>query len=218
MTRPSARYAPLLLVLGLLTAAPVAFHRLERPRNDECADPEALREVPRLAGSGRPVERWEKHGPEVIQWTEAGLPVPGQREDLRAAVIRSYKPIGLYTRTPRLVLGPFEAEQQGIRTVEAGDRQLPVQTVFDGTHGRNAMASYLFLYQGEPVAHPFVAQLLDAPSQLFTGTHPLTVILVGGEVPRARRGQAQEVAGRFIAAAWRHYRESCFPAAAGSSS
>jgi hypothetical protein len=212
MIPPSGRYAPVLGALLLLFLLPVAWHRLEPPRRDPCADPERLREMDRIPGTHGLEEQWNAHDEDLFQWTQVELDGRPKAPGLEGAILRSYQASRLYTRPPRYILGSFEAEQSERTEIRSGGETLLVHTIFDGSYGRNAMASYLFVYDGEPVAHPFWSALVRAPRQVFSGTQPLTLIIAGGPVPREERPEARRRAERFIEAAWRHYRRACLEA------
>ena len=211
MIAPSTRHAPLLLALVVLLLIPVLRTRAEDRRHDDCARPEARVDLRRVPGTGAVAERWEKYGPEVPQWTEADLLGNDEALKLRAALIRSFRPADLYTRPPHVLLGKLEAGAREVEEVEVDGETLPIQTLQDSTAGRNALASYLFVYGNEPVEHPVVAQLASAPAQVWSGRRPVTPAIVAREVARGGRPQARERAQRWLISAWRFYREACLP-------
>jgi len=215
MIPPSGRYASVLAAIVLLFMLPVVWNRFEPPRVDDCADPDRLRDVAALDGVRSAVERWDKHDDGIVQWSQVELEAEGREVRLRGVIIRSYRPADLYTRPPSHLLRRFEAEQREVVEIRSGGETLPVQTLSDGTAGSNAMASYLFVYAGAPVTHPFWTALAHAPAQVLEGTRPLTLIMVAGELGRAQRPAVRRRAERFIEAAWRHYRAACLSPGSG---
>jgi hypothetical protein len=202
MIAPATRLVALLLV-------PVLRSRHEVRRTDDCAQPERVREVRLVPGTAKVVERWEKYGEDVPQWTEAELSGNDGTLHLRGALIRSFRPAQLYTRPPRVLLGKLESGQRLVEHVALDGASLPIQTLYDSSAGRNAMASYLFVYGSRPVEHPLLAQLASAPAQIWGGSRPLSLLIVAGAVPPERRPEARERAQRWLVAAWQHYEGSC---------
>lgn len=213
MIAPSTRHVPLLLGLAALLAFPIVRGGLEVRRVDDCARPKALLRLEGLPGSGPLTERYERYDADLRQWTQTtlGPATPGMK--LRAALIRSFRPIELYTRPPTRLLGPIEAQSTEIDWVRSGPDRLPIQTIFDTTGGRHSMASYLFVYRGRPVRRPLWWQIWSAPQQLWSGTRPLSLLIVAGPVQPAARSAARERAVRWLVAAYELQREACEPPA-----
>ena len=216
MIAPSTRYVPLLVGVVALLLFPILRSGFEVRRVDDCARPTELLEIGRLAGSGAMMERYERYDIEVRQWTETDLRPQLKGAKLRGALIRSFRPVDLYTRPPTRILGPIEAGQRNVEWVELGADRLPIQTIFDSANGRNTMASYLFVYGGEPVEHPVWSQIWSAPAQVWGGTQPLSLLLVAGPVRPQQREAAREQARRWLLAAYRHHRSVCTPEAEAS--
>jgi len=209
MIAVSSRHVPLLLGLALLLGLPVLWNRFEVRRVEDCARPSELLRLSRIPGSGGLTERYEKYDLDVRQWTETDLRPEQRGIKLRGALVRSFRPIDLYTRPPTLLLGPIDAGPRRVDWVEEGDEGLPIQTIHDSLNGRQSLASWLFVYGGEPVERPAWHQLLAAPWQLWDGSRPLTLLLVAGPVQPDRREQAREIAQRWLVDAYRFYRRAC---------
>jgi hypothetical protein len=214
MIRPSTRHVPLLLGVAVLLALPIFLSRFEVRRVEDCARPGALLKLGRLPASGAVAERYEKYDLDIRQWTEIDLRPqrPGMR--LRGAMIRSFRPIELYTRPPTRILGPIEAGQRRVEWVELDGERLPIQTIHDSSQGRNSLASWLFVYGNEPVEHPIWHQIRTAPQQVWSGTRPLTLLLVAGPVNPEHREQARALAERWLVDAYRLHRQACVAPAA----
>lgn len=209
MIAPSTRHVPLLLGLAVLLAIPMIRSRFEVRRVEDCARPSELVKLGSLPGSGRLAERYEKYDLDLRQWTEVDLRPERPGMKLRGAMIRSFRPIDLYTRPPSKILGPIEASQRRVDWVDVDGDRLPIQTIHDSTKGRHTLASWLFVYRGEPVERPLWSQIRSAPSQIWSGTRPLTLLLVAGPVNPERREQARALAQRWIVDAYRLYRDAC---------
>jgi uncharacterized protein YjiS (DUF1127 family) len=78
--------------------------------------------------------------------------------------------------------------------------------------GREAfhIVAYAFVFGNEPVASPFLAQLRGTLRELREGRRPLTIFLAGGAATPDTAPHREEIALRWIASAWRHYRGMCF--------
>jgi len=209
MTALSKRHVPLVLGLAVLLALPILRNRFEVQRVDDCARPSDLLALGRISGSGPIVERFEKYDRDVRQWTETDLRPEQSGMKLRGAMIRSFRPIDLYTRPPSRILGPVEAGERFVDWVDVDGDRLPIQTIHDNMNGRHTLASWLFVYEGRPVERPLWSQLRSAVSQVWNGTHPLTLLLVAGPVQPPQREQARALAQRWIVDAYRLHRSAC---------
>jgi hypothetical protein len=69
--------------------------------------------------------------------------------------------------------------------------------------------AYAFVFGNEPVARPFVAQFQGALRELRGGRRPLTLLLAGGAATPETAPQREELALRWVASAWEHYRGMC---------
>ncbi len=212
MTPVSTRYGPHLLILLLLASVPVLVHFYVGVRADACANPGALRETAGIAGSRLGRERPDMHHRTRVQWTEGFVDMgrPGQRE-LAFRIQRSFEPSRYYLGpTAYRAATPF-ADRAELRWVDADGEKLPVHLLYDRSEPRVKLSAYLYVYDSQPVWHPFPASLGSAPWQLVHGTRPLTFYLVYGSVPRARVAVAEELATQWLVAAWKHYRGVCSP-------
>lgn len=212
MIAPSTRYVPWLLGLAILLAFPVLRTRLEVRRVDDCARPAELLELGRLPASGTTRERYEKYDEDLRQWTEVELRSDDRTTRLRGALIRSFRPADLYSRPPARLLGQIEAGRRWVEWVDVDGERIPIQTFFDQSAKRHAMASYVFVYRGEAVEHPLWEQIRSAPDQIWSGTRPLSLLMVAGTIHPQRREPAREAARDWLVGAYRLYREACAPA------
>jgi len=211
MTALSSRYVPLLLASLLLLMIPIARAGFGVRRVDDCVDPKALLELADLPATQSLAERYEKYDADVMQWTVAELDAAERGVQLKGALVRSFRPIDLYTRPPKVLLGKFEAGERHVERVEVAGQVLPIQTIHDNANGKNAMASYLFVYDGEPVEHPAFAQLSAAPGLVWQGTRPLSLLAVAGVVAPQKRELARAKAREWLVAAYLRHRAACSP-------
>lgn len=208
--RPSTRFVIPIVVLALASGA-VVWPRWLRPhRVDPCAHPDVLGVTGLIPGSQPEGERREFRSDDIIQWSEGRIPDElFPRDPMLFRIVRNYSvlkgaehPLGLM---PRVV----EPETVRLETLEAPDGPLPVHVV--RTTGREAfhVVAYLYAFGNEPVAQPFVAQLRGAFRELRDGRRPLTVFLAGGPATPETAPHREELALRWIASAWQHYRSMC---------
>lgn len=209
MTALSSRYVPWLLVVVALALLVVARGGFAVRRVDDCAHPERLLEMKGLPRAGPASQDADRLNEDVTQWMVSKLADSGPGIDLRAALVRSFDPIALYTRPPGILLGQFEAGQREIEYVDVAGERLPIQTIFDSSDGRPTMASYLFVYGGRPVEHPALEQVKNVVSHIWSGTRPLTLMIVAGQASPSRRAVALEQGRDWIEAAYLHYRDAC---------
>lgn len=211
MIHLSGRHAPWLLVAVGVLLAPLAVARFEVRRHDDCQNPERALEIKGLPFTRTFSERLEKYDEDVPQWTQAEIDIGERGVELRGALVRSFDAIRLYTRPPGILLGQFEAGQREVEHVEVDGKTLPIQTIIDRANGRRAVASYLFVFGGEPVRHPSLAQLKRAPELVLDATRPLTLLIAGGPVMPGKLSVAREKTRDWLIAAYRHQRDACFP-------
>jgi hypothetical protein len=216
MIAPSTRYVPWILGLAILLALPLLRSRFEVRRVEDCARPAELLELSRLPASGTIRERYEKYDDDLRQWTEVELRDDDRTTDLRGVLIRSFRPADLYSRPPTRLLGPIEAGRRYVEWVDVDGDRIPIQTFFDQSAKRHAMASYLFVYRGEAVEHPVWEQIRSAPDQVWHGTRPLSLLMVAGTIHPQRRESARETARDWLVEAYRLHREACAPDEAAS--
>ncbi len=216
MTPLSTRCLPGLLALLLVAAVPIWFTTLRHPRWDECRQPDALRDMDRIAGSRTLQERPEHYRRSIFQWTEGEiLDEPSGTAILESRVIRAEVGADLYN-DPSAFLGMSLDWARARRAwiSEGGDR-LPVHLVdssFADSAGRfSGVAAYLFVYDGRPVDFPLPMQLATAVPQLWKGRRPLTLFVVLGVARRGQEAAFEPVATRWLRSAWRSYRELCLP-------
>jgi hypothetical protein len=205
----SPRYAKRLIALLLLFAVPTLAIGLVPPRQDDCRDP-ALLFVTALIEGSKPVgESLPGDTNDVIQWSYGEIAHPEtQREPLRFQIVRSYdrnhaEPIHLLGGTP------FEAELHSVQTLSTPAGPVPIHVAVDHTKRPSRLAAWLFVYDGRPVASPFLSVLASAPRQLVGGTLPITILMVDGTTGRGNVEPVENAAKQWLAAAWQHVATAC---------
>ena len=214
MTPVSTRYirpSVLLLTVALL---PVWAHTLEWRRGDDCADPVALWKATAIEGTlgggeGQPPPINENYR---VQRT-LGTARPGAPDlpELEFEILRAYDPKDLYldARSPTRLALQVSSRPPKVRWIAVDGERLPIQLTQVEQSGRSEVVAYLYAWGARPVAHPFRAQLAAALPQLFTGTRPMTLLLVSGYASPVRAAALKDSAIEWLGKAWRHYRGAC---------
>ncbi|MDJ0868229.1 MAG: hypothetical protein QNK03_19135 [Myxococcota bacterium] len=204
----SRRFYWLVIVLLAAASVPVVTHGIGRYRNEDCADPEAFRDALRIEGTLSAEQRAISSRSTRVQWTSGEVEGHGRPT---FQIVRSFRARWLSERPSSLVEPQIEAERQNVDEIEVDGRTLPIRMVYDETGARKRLVAFLFVYAGEPVARPLVAQLRSGFSQLLHGTRPLTLFLISGGTAPWNLPKLEERARDWLAAAWRHYEATCQP-------
>ncbi len=201
-----------LLALCLLALAPIAWKQSRPLRHDPCRTPGALLDVGAVPGATARGQRLDRVDDTVVQWSEGVIDRERSRAQMEFQWVRSFDARGLYENPTLLLKTEIEPEEHVLALREVDGTRLPVHVVRDGAQRPARMAAYLFVYGNEPVETPFLYALRSSARQFFTGTLPLTAILV--EAPARRRvdPRAEQKAVAWIEAAWRHHARSCLAA------
>ena len=208
--RTSGRFLVPIAGLALLCGAIVWPRWLNPQRRDTCARPEVLSVTGLIEGSQPGGERRSDLDADNIQWSEGHITDPSfPRDPMVFRIVRSY---GVLKRAEHPVgLMPIRIEPETVRLelVDTQGGRLPVHVI--RSSGREAfdVVAYAFVFGNEPVASPFLAQLEGALRELREGRRPLTIFLAGGAATSETAPHREEIALRWIAAAWQHYRVMC---------
>lgn len=208
--KASTRFLVPIALLALACGAIVWPRWLSPQRVDPCAHPEVLQVTGLIPGSRPERERKERHTADVVQWSEGNIPDPEFPHDpMLYRIVRNYNVLKASELPLSLMPGSVESESTRLETIDAPGGPLPIHVV--RTSGRESfrVIAYLFVFGNEPVAQPFVAQLMGSLRELRGGRRPLTLLLAGGAASSATAVYREQIALRWIADAWQHYRGMC---------
>jgi hypothetical protein len=208
--KPSTRFLLPIAALALACGALVWPRWLAPQRVDTCAHPDVLSVTGLIPGSQPDRKRPESLDAENVQWsqglvTDASFP----RDPMHFRIVRSFNVFKTAERPLGLMPTTVEPERVRVELIDAPGGPLPVHVVRSSGHGLFHVVAYAFVFGNEPVTHPFVAQLRGALRELRGGRRPLTLLLAGGAATPETAQQREEVALRWVASAWEHYRGMC---------
>jgi exosortase len=209
--QPSTRYAWPMLAMCALALVPVGVNSYAQRRVDVCTHPEAL-----LMGTGisDPALRDERDRLlrerfAAEEWREGSVPATGDRPRLDYTIIRTYDPKRAYYR-PEWRLLKDEPFDKRVIEVDTEQGTIPVHVpVYAAQRGTQLVVAYLIVYQGEPVADPYINQLRSAASQMFSGASPMTLYIASARVPELQTDAALDAIGDWLGRSWKHHRNVC---------
>jgi hypothetical protein len=211
--KPSTRFLVPIVALALLAGA-VVWPRWLRPnRVDTCAHPDVLGVTGLIPGSKPEGEDRTRLDEDNVQWSEGLVEDPAfPREPLAFRIVRSFNVLKAAEHPLGLMPARVEAETVRMELRDAPGGPLPVYLVRSSGREAFRVVAYTFLFGNEPTARPFVEQLRGAIRELREGRRPLTILLAGGAANAETAPHREEVALRWIDAAWAHYRSMCLEA------
>lgn len=214
MSLPSTRFALALAGLAALALVPVVLHSYLGAQRDDCRAPLALAPAAHASALERGRDAWMREHFAASAWREGRIAGRSGAPALAYAVVRSYDAKRVYYRPENTLLRGHSVRARELEWVDAHDVRLPIHRPrYSSTPGASlrAVAGYLLVYEGRPVADPYRAQLLAAPHQLLGASTPMTLFFVHGS---AAAEQVEETEVRLRAALreqWERYRSSCLP-------
>lgn len=215
MTRLSRRYVPHMLVVLALGLGAVIAHSYLGYRRDSCAEPWRIAPPTRTDEHRDKRDLFMEESLAASQWREGYVRGEGGEARLRFAILRSYDAKLLYYRPEaRLVPRMSLASQRSLSYVADGDHELPLRFLsYPQRRGAGSMmmAAYLLVHRAEPVADPYLNQLLAAPRQLVSGREPMTLYFISGVVPRDRGERTRERMIEWLTGSWHEHLEICRP-------
>ncbi len=205
------RHLPWLVALLVVAAVPVLLATFRPGRWDDCADPEALRDVGRLLEGTATRDDQAFLRRHLFQRHEATLPAVPGLHPLRVRVVRSDEVRYPFDQQTKFLRVPMDPERSSVRFVEAGGERVPVHFVYAHQAGALRVVASLFVYDGRPVDRLLPMQIRSSLRQLVSGRRPITLFQVDGFGPAARRAQLEEAAIDWLVSGWSVYREACRP-------
>ncbi len=182
----SDRYAVALFALFALALAPVVVHSYLHLRSDDCANPGAL--VPEMP---------------------AGSVIPEREADIHRAA-----DVQLYYRGTAHIWKDIEPGADTLDWLDSDAGKLPIVRSRARADGRRRDAApvvaSLLVYEGEPVASGWQAQLAAAPHEALTGSRPMTLFAIRAEPATGeQRAVAEQRVNQWLIDSWRTYRAIC---------
>ncbi len=147
------------------------------------------------------------------QWQEGKLRPTLDVPPQSWTIIRSHDAKNLYYRVAHRLLDESPQSIE-LEWIQAGNEELPIRRArFRRTPSSPLaiIAAYLLVYDGEPVANPYLNQLVAAPLRVFTGSRPMTVFLIAANVQEKQTQRTDQVQAEWLVDAWKRYRRICRP-------
>ena len=232
MIRVSAKFAAALCAVFAAALAPRWISDGPTRGRDLCRVPEGLKATSLIANTTPLGERRESLSEQTFQWSEGEVPNPlAPKLPMTFQIVRSYDGPFLYMNPSRFgsdalvrtALGaqrePTSLERSRLRlqpealarrALPVDGATLPVQLAWDHTQpATSRLVAWYFVFDNEPVASPFQAQLRDGARLALAGPRPVTLVLIAAYAPRARAGVIEEAALAWLAESWRFVAASC---------
>ena len=208
MTRLSLRYVRPLSVCLLLALIPVVVHSYIQIQIDDCKAPAALvLAFAPASDTGGSREAWMRKHFESSHWQEGSLSRDGLNFDF--SIVRSYDVTRLYHRPESSLVEKAIVERREIEWVKTDSGALPIHWAYYGKTEPAILAAYLLVYRSSPIASPYWPHVRAAPSELFTGSRPMTLLLIQARGPRPSLPEMEEVEREWLLSAWDKYRSAC---------
>ncbi|MDJ0848361.1 MAG: hypothetical protein QNK04_08295 [Myxococcota bacterium] len=206
------RHLPWLVALLVVAAVPVLLATFRPGRWDDCADPEALRDVGRLLEGTATRDDQAFLRRHLFQRHEATLPAVPGLHPLRVRVVRSDEVRYPFDQQTKFLKVPMDPERSEVRWVDAPGGRVPIHLVYANQAGAIRVVASLFVYDGQPVDSLLRMQIRSAPRQLMAGRRPITLFQVDGFGPPRRQAQLEDAAIAWVLSGWRAYGKLCRPA------
>ena len=207
----AARHLLPMLALAAAAAVPVGWRALSGERWDDCADPEALLDAVRVAGT-RSASRLEppraSHAFALVRG-ELAASVGGAPLGFR--LVRSDRAAFLVDGWAGWLGLEWDPDRLSQREVEVDGERVTLRVASRDTRDYVQVFAYLFVYAGRPLDGLLSRQLRTAPAQVLRGTLPITFYAAGGTVPAGAEAEAEAAGVRWVLEAWRRHRDVCGP-------
>lgn len=214
MTPLSKRFALAALAVLVVAFAAATVGARATHHRDGCSDPSALAAPTHFDGL-RPFERdASRESTTRPLWSQGRITLDVRNApEFDVLVVRSYDPISLYLATENLLPMRAEPDKGVSEEVHTDAGLVPVRFLYAMSRNsalwRTEFLAYVFVYDDEPVASPFLAQMASAVPDLVNGRRPMTLLLVRGGVSNLYLAEAEHRARSWLIDAWKRYRETC---------
>ena len=213
MSLPSTRFARALAGLVALVLVPVVLHSYLGIQRDDCRAPLALAPAEHASALERGRDAWMREHFAASAWREGRIAGASGAPTLSYTVVRSYDAKRVYYRPENTLLRGHNVRARELEWVDAHDVRLPIHRPRYASPGASlrAVAGYLLVYEGRPVADPYRAQLLAAARQLLGGSAPMTLFFVHGSATVEQVEETELRVRTALREQWERYRSSCLP-------
>lgn len=211
MTPISNRYHAHLAVLFALTLVPILVHSYARVRRDDCANPAGLAELSEIRSPDAEHDREIRSRFDAEDWWTGPIAPRPSGTKLEYAVVRSYNSKRLYYRPAHRLIEEATPQTTTIEWLAVEETMLPIHRPLypRSREGDQRTVAYIVVYEDEPVANGYLAQLKHAPEQLLRGSRPTTLFIVWGQSTPDRIEAIEERAREWLVDAWHNYRTVC---------
>jgi hypothetical protein len=210
----SSRYALAIAILVTVALVPEFVHRGARFLDEDCRDADALLRSIAQDDSLAPLAPEHFADMPKLRLASRRLTLPDAAGHLDFHVVQGFNPSLLYHPT-ELYFVARKPERRTIEVLEHGGARLPLhRAYYEPQRSRPAVrdvTGYLQVFDAEPVAHGYAAQVRAAPRQLLGGRKPVWLFFVHGEVRPEAVEAAERTLREALGSGWDAYRAACLP-------
>ena len=202
----SRRYLPQITIALLLTSIPVVVHSYIELT---AADRVNFSDLCAISGSEQDRESTGRRLKDLfgqVEWCHGSLGTQIPSAPLDFWIMRSYDPKKLYHLPDTGLVRGAAPSRRTTEWVDLGDERVPIHRAYYAEEEPAVFAAYLLIYNGEPVANPYLAQLASFPLQLLRGTSPMNLLFVSGRGPRGSLEQMEQVGIAWLMQSLERYR------------
>ena len=205
----SKRYLPHVSLALLLTLFPVVLHSYVELNRDDCVP---AQEILALCDKNIDVEVTGRRLKNLFGEVEScggHLPGPSDSPSLDYWVLRSYDPKALYHLPETGFVRGAAPSRRTTEELSSHYGPVPVHRAYYNDSDGDIYVAYVLIYNSEPIANPYLAQILSFPKQLLTGTSPMNLLFVTGRGPRGTLAQMEEQGALWLLDSLGRYRSLC---------
>ncbi len=202
MIRLSDRHLLVVLLMLLVAAVPVAAHYVVGIRNEDCADPAALKRL--TINGATEVAEWKGHySYAVTQFTR------GDVRGARFVWVRSWVPQPFYGERPFYTPGRHTSGPSQLEIVQVDGVDVPIRVWEQRVLSNVEITAILRIYRGRPVADVFEPSLVSAMDTLFNGPSPVDFVGITGAGHASNAVEIRRNLTKWLVGAWTHHLQSC---------